>query len=105
MRPVLDRSYFYRKVMLEPGGQAVLKVTYRVPNAATVDGDSLVYGLDIDTQSTVVPEAVNVTLHLPKGYGLSAPPAGWAMVDGRTLSFTGGALDENRRFEVNLSKL
>ena len=40
VRPVLDRSYFYRKVMLEPGGQAILKVTYRVPNAATVDGDS-----------------------------------------------------------------
>ena len=105
MRPVLDRSYFNRKVMLEPGGQAVLKVTYHVPNAATVDGDSLVYGLDIDTQSTVVPQAVDVTLHLPKGYGLSAPPVGWSIVDGRTLNFAGGALDEHQHFVVNLSKL
>jgi hypothetical protein len=105
VRPVLNRSYFYRKVMLEPGGQAILKVSYRVPDAATVDGDSLVYGLDIDPQSTVVPMDIDVTLHVPKGYGLSAPPVGWSMVDGRTLSFVGGALDENRRFVVNLSKL
>ena len=105
VRSVLERPYFYRKVTIEPGGQAILKVTYRVPNAATVDGDSLVYALDIDTQSTVVPEAVNVTLHLPQGYGLSATPIGWAMVDGRTLKFTGGALDEQQRFVVDLSKL
>ena len=44
-----------------------------------------------------MPEAVNVTLHLPKGYGLSAAPVGWAMVDGRTLKFAGGALDERQR--------
>ena len=105
VRPVRDRSYFNRKVMLEPGGQAVLKVTYRVPDAATVDGDSLVYGLDIDTQSTVVPQAVNVTLHLPQGYGLSAAPVGWSIVDGRTLKFTGGALDERQQFAINVSKL
>ena len=80
VRPVLNRTYFYRKVMLEPGGQAVLKVTYHVPNAATVDGDTLVYGLDIDPQSTVVPSRRR---HLApaEGYGLSAPP-GWSMVDG-----------------------
>ncbi len=105
VRPVLDRSYFNRKVMLEPGGQAVLKVTYRVPDAATVDGDSprlrprhrhAVHGRA---------EAVNVTLHLPQGYGLSAAPVGWSMVDGRTLKFTGGALDEHQQFVINLSKL
>ena len=66
---MLDRPYFYRKVLLEPGGQAILKVTYRVPDAATVDGDTLVYGLDIDPQSTVDPKAVDVTLHLPRATG------------------------------------
>ena len=54
VRSVLDRPYFNRKVLLEPGSQAILKVTYTVPDAATVDGDSLVYGLDIDPQATVV---------------------------------------------------
>jgi hypothetical protein len=105
VRSVLERPYFSRKVLLEPGSQAVLKVTYTVPDAATVDGDSLVYALDIDPQATVNPEAVNVTLHLPQGYGLSETPAGWAMLDGRTLKFTGGAIDESLRFAVNLSKL
>ena len=92
-------------MLLEPGSQAILTVTYTVPDAATVDGDSLVYRLDIDPQGTVDPEAVNVTLHLPRGYGLSAPPPSWAIVDGRTLKFTGGALDESLSFAVNLSKL
>ena len=76
-----------------------------MPDAAEVDGDSLVYGLDIDPQSTVVPQAVNVTLHLPQGYGLSAAPVGWSIVDGRTLKFTGGALDERQQFAINVSKL
>ena len=31
VRSVLDRPYFYRKVLLEPGGQAVVTVKYRVP--------------------------------------------------------------------------
>jgi hypothetical protein len=46
-----------------------------------------------------------VTLHLPQGYGLSATPVGWEMVDGHTLKFTGGALDEARRFVIDVSKL
>ena len=104
VRPVLDRSYFNRKVMLEPGGQAILKVSYRVPDAAIVDGDSLVYRLDIDTQSTVVPMVYSVTLHLPEGYGLSAAGR-LGDLDGRTLRSASGALDEARRFVVNLSKL
>jgi hypothetical protein len=102
---VLGRPYFYRKVLLEPGGQAIVHVTYQVPDAAKVSGDSLVYGLDIDPQATVAPAAFNVTLHLPKGYGLGATPVGWTLVDGRTLQFTGGALDENRRFVIDVSKL
>jgi hypothetical protein len=105
VRSVLERPYFYRKVTLPPGGQAILKVTYRVPNAATVDGDSLVYQLDVDPQATVVPQAVNVTLHVPRGYSPSTTPLGWSMVDGRTLKFTGGALDEAIHLEVPLSKL
>jgi hypothetical protein len=105
VRTVLARPYFYRKVTIEPGGQAVLHVKYRVPHAATVDGDQLVYGLDFDAQGTVVPQSVYVTLHLPNGYGLSTTPVGWTMVDGRTLQFTGGALDEARRFVIDMSKL
>jgi hypothetical protein len=104
VRSVLDRPYFYRKVLLEPGSEAVLKVSYRVPDAATVDGDTLVYGLDVDPQSTVVPMAIDVTLHMPRGYRPDATPVGWTMVDGRTLHYASGALDEARRFVVDLSK-
>ncbi len=105
MRHVLDRPYFNRKVLLEPGAEATLTVSYRVPDAATVDGDSLTYDLSIDPQSIVVPEAVNVTLHVPEGYGLSSTPIGWQMVNGRTLKFTSPALDDTPHWSVNLSKL
>ena len=93
VRQVLERPYFYRKVMLEPSGQAVLTVTYHVPHAATVDGDTLSYHLDVDVQALVQPEEVNVDLHVPQGYGLSATPIGWRIVDGRTLNFNSTALD------------
>jgi hypothetical protein len=105
VRSVLDRPYFYRKVLIEPGGQAVLEVQYHVPAAATVDGDTLTYSLDIDPQSIVNPEAVNVTLHLPEGYGLSSTPVGWQVVDGSTLTFVDDALDISPRFTVSVSKL
>ena len=66
VRSVLDRPYFYRKVMLEPGGQAS-HGQYHVPNAATVDGDSLTYRPRPRPPGPRQPEAVNVTLHLPQG--------------------------------------
>ena len=103
VRSVLDRPYFYRKVLLEPGGQAIVTVKYRVPNAATVDGDTLTYHLDIDPQATVNPETVDVTLHLPDGYSVAAPPAGWTLTDAQTLKLQ-MFLDDSPRFEVEASK-
>ncbi|MEO6512513.1 MAG: DUF4012 domain-containing protein, partial [Nocardioides sp.] len=105
VRSVLDRPYLYRKVLLGPQGQAVMKISYRVPAAANVDGDALTYGLAIDPQSTVNPEQMKVTLHLPEGYGLSSTPAGWQMVDGRTLTYTNDRLDDSPDFSIALSKL
>ena len=105
VRSVLDRPYFYRKVLLEPNSKAVLEISYHVPDAATVDGDSLSYVLDIDPQSLVAPEAVQVTVHVPQGYGLSSPPAGWELTGGRTLTHRSDALDDSPRWSIELSKL
>ena len=105
VRSVLDRPYFTRKVLLEPQAEAVLQVTYRVPDAATVDGDSLVYDLSIDPQSTVVPEQMTVTLHVPEGYGLSETPVGWQMVNGRTLTYFSPGLNDSPHWTVDFSKL
>ena len=74
-----------------------------MPNAATVDGDTLTYHLDIDPQATVNPETVDVTLHLPDGYGVAAPPAGWTQTDAQTLKLQ-MSLDDSPRFEVEASK-
>jgi hypothetical protein len=105
VRSVLGRPYFNRKVTLQPETKAVLEVSYRVPHAATVDGDSLTYDLAIDPQSLVNSEAVQVTVHLPQGYGLSSPPSGWELKDGRTLTYHTYALDESPRWSIELSAL
>jgi hypothetical protein len=105
VRQVLERPYFTRKVLLEPGGQAVLRVSYRVPDAATVDGDELAYELSIDPQSLVNPEQVDVTVHLPDGYGLSSTPVGWQMVNGRTLKYVTLGLNDSPHWTIDLSKL
>ena len=105
VRSVNDRPYFYRKVLMQPGGQAVLTVKYHVPAAATVHGDAMTYGVAIDPQPTVVPESVAVTVHLPDGYGLASTPAGWTVDDDRTLTYTNSALEVSPRLTVHLSKL
>ena len=104
VRSVSDRPYFYRKVMLEPGGQAILVVKYHVPAAADVGDDgTLSYHLDIDPQGLVVPEAVSVTLHAPEGYVAGAVP-GWTVVNGSTLQLDSAGLDDSPRFTVELTK-
>ncbi len=102
VRSVLDRPYFYRKVLIEPGGQAVLQVSYLMPAAAVAEGDSLTYHLAIDPQPLVVPQATRVTLHVPDGYVASALPEGWTQVDAGTLRYESPGLDESPRFAVPL---
>jgi hypothetical protein len=104
-RKVLERAYFYRTLKLPPNQQGVMTVSYTVPNAAVVDGDSLVYLLDIDPQAMVNSEGVKVTLHVPEGYGPTATPEGWQLVDGRTLVFDTSGSDEAKRLEVDLARL
>ena len=75
VRSVLDRPYFYRKVLLEPGGQAVLTVT--LPGAGRRHRRRRLADLRASTSTRSppsTPRRSNVTLHLPEGYGLS--PAG-----------------------------
>jgi hypothetical protein len=104
VRSVSDRPYFYRKVTLEPAGQAVLVVKYHVPAAAKVGADgTLSYRLDIDPQSLVAPEAVSVTLHIPQGYAAELPP-GWTATGGRSMKFDSAGLDDSPRFTIELTK-
>lgn len=102
-RKVLERPYFYRTVLFEPGQTRVLTVTYTVPNAAVVDGESLRYRLDIDQQALVKVQTVKVTLHVPQGYAPATTPGGWKSGGGRTLTFT-NPTDEGQRLEVSLSR-
>ena len=105
VRSVLGRPYFYRTELLEPNSKAVLDVTYTVPHAATVDGDTMTYHLDVDPQSLVGPEAVTVTVHLPDGYGVGTLPTdGWQLKGGQTLYYDTRGLDASPRWSIELSK-
>lgn len=69
-------------VSIEPAASAVLQYTYRVPQAAAVDGETMSYALDVDPQGLVNPAAFNVTVRLPSGWELGELPDGWSEVDG-----------------------
>ncbi len=105
VRKVLERPYIYRNVTLKPREKTVMTVKYRVPQAAVVDGDTLLYRLDIDQQAMVDVQEVKVTLHVPQGFGPTVTPEGWKLVDGRTLTFTNGDSDEGKRLEVDLARV
>jgi len=62
---------------LEPGSTHVLTHTYRVPQAALVEGDSLAYAVDIDPQATVSPADLRLTVRMPAGYAVEELPADW----------------------------
>ena len=102
-RKVLERPYFYRTLLFEPGQKRVITVTYRVPEAAVVNGDSLIYRLDLDQQGLVIAEQVEVVVHVPDGYRASELPPGWAAVDEQTLKFV-TSNDESQRLEVDLAR-
>ena len=73
-----------------------------MPNAATVDGDSLAYQLDIDPQSTVEPESVTSRCTCPRVQ--RAVPR--RVVDDRrpqTLQLL-TSLDDSPRYVVDASK-
>ncbi len=62
------RPYVEQPSLVRAGESGTLKVTYVVPQAATVTGDSLTYLLDLDPQPTVEKAKVDVTVRFPAGF-------------------------------------
>jgi len=94
-----DHDFLLQKVLLEPGSTAQFEASYTVPSAAEVsdDGD-LTYRLAVDPQGTVIPQSVQFTIRLPRGYRTTAVPEGWA-ADGASLSFSSDAFDASQEWE------
>ncbi len=82
LEPFIERAnvrpYLTQTMWFPPQETTVMRVRYRVPNAAEVrDDGSLVYRLDADPQGMVVTPQVGVTVSAPEGYRVAAVPDGW----------------------------
>jgi hypothetical protein len=88
VRGVVNRPYFAHHMLIPWSHARVLRVTYRVPNAATRSSDGgLVYRFAADPQDTVVPEKLNVQVTWPAGYAAQSLPAGWSSLTAQSAPF------------------
>lgn len=83
------RPSVLRLITIEPGATSVLQYTYRVPQAAVVDGETMSYALDVDPQGVVDTTAFAVTVRPPAGWEFGDEAEGWSPTDGG-MSWSGG---------------
>jgi hypothetical protein len=74
----VNRQFLSQPVLLDAGQSSAVGLSYRVPQAAEVTGDTMTYHLDVDPQPTVVPEDVTVHVTWPQDWrSTGALPGGW----------------------------
>ncbi|QBX55894.1 DUF4012 domain-containing protein [Nocardioides seonyuensis] len=95
------RTYQRQKIVFEPQQTRTLEVVYDVPAAAEVGADgSLAYGLDLDPQGMVRPQAVRVDVTFPRGFEVGDLPDGWRSRAPRQASYVTKGLTTSESFEV-----
>lgn len=95
-----SHSFLLQKMLLEPGTTARFTASYLVPAAAEVaENGDLTYRLSVDPQAMVIPESIELTVHLPDGYRPTSLPEGWS-ADGDVLTFSDDALDSSQEWEI-----
>lgn len=98
------RTYQRHSIEFAPQARHVLTVEYDVPSVATVDADgTLRYGLAIDPQGLVQPQAVDVRVRFPRGFEASDLPAGWAATGPSMARFRTDALLTSEAYEIAAS--
>lgn len=99
-RRFYDHAYVAPDMLLAPTTTGRVTMRYRVPDAATIDDSGvLTYRLSADPQGMVTPEAVTVTVHLPKGYVAKVLPPGWS-AEGSTLTYPPQTFIDSQDWEI-----
>ena len=103
----IQRGNFYAQtfqrltIAFAPQARHRVVLEYDVPSAATVDPDgTLSYGLALDPQAMVDPQAVDVRVRFPRGFVVGDLPGGWEGTGARTATYRTDALETSEVFEV-----
>lgn len=95
------RPYKLLRMVLPPGETREGLLEYDVPAAAVASDDgTLAYHLDATPQGMVVPQALRVTVHWPKGYDVDALPDGWTRTGAGVATYDNPALVTQPSFTV-----
>ncbi|QBX55859.1 DUF4012 domain-containing protein [Nocardioides seonyuensis] len=95
------RTFHEEPIEFAPQATHTLTLEYDVPAAATRGADGeLRYGLSLDPQGMVVPQALSVRLRFPKGYVVTSVPPGWNTAGPSGASYTSAWLQTSESFEV-----
>lgn len=103
LRDFYGRPWLTRSTTIDPGGSLIMTVKYHIPDAASVNGDALSYGLTFQPQGTVIPPKLSVNVHLPSGYSAVGVPAGWTS-NGNTLSIVGAEESALTTWEIRADR-
>ncbi|NYE35867.1 hypothetical protein F4692_000971 [Nocardioides cavernae] len=95
------RPYKLLRLVLPPGETREAVLEYDVPAAAVAPGDgTLTYRLAATPQGMVVPQALDVTVHWPKGYDVGELPQGWTRTGAGVAAYSDPGLVTQPTFSV-----
>ena len=95
------RAFQRQAIEFAPQSTHTMQIEYDVPVVADVGfGGALSYGLALDPQGMVTPQAVSVRVRFPKGFSVDAVPAGWQTTGPREASYRTPGLETSESFEV-----
>jgi hypothetical protein len=96
-----DHVYTRQIIDFAPQARHSFEIEYDVPKVADVlDDGALAYGLALDPQGMVNPQAVTVKVHFPKGFDVTDLPEGWTSKKTGVAVFTTDGLIESESFAV-----
>lgn len=96
------RPFVTNKLRFAPQETRTVTLSYKVPRAATVRPNALVYRLDVDPQGLVDPESFSVSVRWPDHFRPKKLPPGWT-TDGRSAVFHTEDLSFSPRWQIGLT--
>ncbi len=95
------RTFQRHSIGFAPQERHELVVEYDVPSAATLaDDGTLRYGLAIDPQAMVDPQAVDVRVRFPRDFTVDGLPEGWEAASPQVATYRSDALETSEVFEI-----
>ncbi|HNM98050.1 MAG TPA: hypothetical protein PKK40_08925, partial [Marmoricola sp.] len=100
-----DRRFFFRPLMIRPGGQRNLAFSYNLKNAVAAENDRWVYRLTVQPQSLAQPQDWKIRVNWPENFTFDAVRnPQWKAVSATSAEFVMSGVPMSTDLELVLEK-